>query len=305
MTIFVALVHYQTPDLLVQCVDAVLQDSRTQVHVWDNASAPELWEPARAVLEGRDRVVLHTSDENIGFGPAVNRLAGLVPADGDQDLFWILNPDTVIRPGAVDALLAALAAGWDVVSPVLTFTVDGAEVVWFAGGDIDVRRGHVTHRGLYGPVPPDGPPRATPFTTGAAAMLPLALWRATGGFREDLFLYWEDVDWSLRATAAGLRQAVVPSARVWHAVGASEASGGKVTAKSSRYWYYNARNRILVLGPDGSRRAAVTHQLRAPLSTLRLVVRAAWRDPRRLTSARAAALGVAHGLAGRSGRWEP
>jgi GT2 family glycosyltransferase len=303
MTVFAALVHYQTPELLIACIDSLLDDPQVEVHVWDNASAPERWTVAEQALAGRDRVTLHVSPENIGFGCGVNRLGELVPAQ-DGDLLWILNPDTVVRPGAVAELVAAHQAGWDVVSPVITFEVGGEEVVWFAGGDIDARQGSVTHRGLYGPVPPDGPPRPTPFTTGAAAMVPVALWRQTGGFRDDLFLYWEDVEWSLRAGEQGLRMAVVPTARVLHAVGASSGDNGPV-AKSPRYWYYNARNRILVLNTSGTKRAALLAQVKAPTVVARQVLRAAVRDPHHVASARAALTGVLHGLLGRSGRWDP
>ena len=84
----------------------------------------------------------------------------------------------------------------------------------------------------------------SPFLSGAALMLTAGTFASLGGLREDLFLYWEDVDLSLAAAAAGLRMAVVLGAQVWHAEGASsrrEGDGG-----SAIYYRWTARNRIVV-----------------------------------------------------------
>ena len=62
------------------------------------------------------------------------------------------------------------------------------------------------------------------FVTGAAMMMHISTFELIGGFREDLFLYWEDVDLSLRAGRAGVRMELVPDARVWHAEGGSAES---------------------------------------------------------------------------------
>jgi GT2 family glycosyltransferase len=58
---------------------------------------------------------------------------------------------------------------------------------------------------------------------------------------EALFAYAEDVEWSLRARAAGLSIVVVPSSIVYHRV--SAASGG---ASSSNTLYYALRNGLVV-----------------------------------------------------------
>lgn len=62
-----------------------------------------------------------------------------------------------------------------------------------------------------------------------------------GGLDESLFAYAEDVDWSLRARAAGMSILVVPASVVYHAV--SSASGG---ASSPNTLYYALRNGIVV-----------------------------------------------------------
>jgi GT2 family glycosyltransferase len=60
---------------------------------------------------------------------------------------------------------------------------------------------------------------------------------------EDLFAYVEDVDWALRARAAGLEVVFAPEARAWHRVSAS--TGGE--AASTHTLYYGVRNTVTVL----------------------------------------------------------
>jgi GT2 family glycosyltransferase len=41
---------------------------------------------------------------------------------------------------------------------------------------------------------------------------------------ERFFLYWEDVDWGLRCSNAGLKNLIVPASHIWHKI--SVTSGG-------------------------------------------------------------------------------
>jgi GT2 family glycosyltransferase len=68
-----------------------------------------------------------------------------------------------------------------------------------------------------------------------------------------LFFLYEDVDWSLRARALGLRLYLVPEAKVWHRVSAT--AGGE---HSPLIAYYDTRNHIIVC-----RRHAPLHGLSA------------------------------------------
>ena len=77
-----------------------------------------------------------------------------------------------------------------------TIEAPGADA--FAGGRIDAR-GFGRHE-----------PGARDFLTGAALCIPRAAWDRVGPFDERLFLYYEDVEWCLRARAAGFALRVVP-----------------------------------------------------------------------------------------------
>jgi GT2 family glycosyltransferase len=184
------------------------------------------------------------------------------------------------------------------VSPLLI--TGSPATVWFAGGVVDERRG-VTRHFREGEVPPEKPSKAfdTSFITGAAPMMRMGTWSALGGFREDLFLYWEDADLCRRAVASGLSLQVVPDARVWHAQGGSSADSPR--GNGPAFYYFNQRNRLLVCGPRaGAAKVAAVTGLR---ETVRLLVKPLLLERSgRGQKVAASVRGIRDGLAGRTGR---
>lgn len=296
-TVHVLLVHYNTPDLLGGCIRSLLPSARAEVHVIDNDSRPEAWAGVRAAWDDEPRVHLHHSDVNLGFGGGVNALARQLPDDEDS-LLWVLNPDTVAEPGALETLSGVVTAGLlDVVSPVLTTGPSHARTIWFAGGDVN-RAGRVRHRHQGEPV--DAMRRSLlrrcNFLTGAAPMMSTATWRDVGELREELFLYWEDVEWCTRAVRSGKRLGVAGDAEVWHAVGRASATSGKAPS----YYYYNARNRILAYG-GRTPVSRLAFAARSCPETARVLVRALRQPGRRVAGARMVGRGLVHGLRGVTG----
>ncbi len=76
---------------------------------------------------------------------------------------------------------------------------------------------------------------------GAAMLVPRPVLEEVGVFDPELFSYYEDTDWSLRARAAGHRLYVVPAEQLWHKV--SRTSGGE---SSPTTLYYGTRNALAV-----------------------------------------------------------
>ena len=59
-------------------------------------------------------------------------------------------------------------------------------------------------------------PREVAFASGACLAVPRAEWERLGGFPADYFMYYEDVDLSLRVRLRGGRVGIEPAARVDH-----------------------------------------------------------------------------------------
>ena len=77
--------------------------------------------------------------------------------------------------------------------------------------------------------------------SGGAALLRTAAVRAVGGVPAEFFLYYEDLDTSLRLRLAGWRIRAVPAARVRHRHAASS------NRRSDLFHFHNERNRLLTL----------------------------------------------------------
>lgn len=210
------------------------------VYVIDNRSTVE---EARLVGELAEREgwkpLLQSA--NLGFGAGVNRGVEAARADG-RTRYLLINPDASIDAASTHLLLEAVDGDEKIVAAPLV--EDGAGRVWSAGHVLDLDDGS-THGRAWAQKHPEA--RVRRWLTGAALMINDAAWTAVGGFDEDYFLYWEDVDFSLRVEDAGGRLLLVEQAKAVHDEGGTQGIGDPdIHAKSPLYYYYNIRNRMLL-----------------------------------------------------------
>ena len=184
---------------------------------------------------------------NAGFAVGIALGAKHALARG-ADLVWILNNDTLIAKGCLQALVTASEAEPEAgfLSPVILHSDSGA--VWFAGGEVDPRTLRVRHMTARR----SDQPFDTGFVTGCAMLVRRTAFERCGAPDAGLFMYFEDVDWCLRGRAAGLRSVVVPGAEIRHHV--ARRGGRRVFSPATMY--YMTRNRLL-LGRRYSSRSAV------------------------------------------------
>jgi GT2 family glycosyltransferase len=74
------------------------------------------------------------------------------------------------------------------------------------------------------------------WVTGAALAFRRAVWDEVGELSEEVLFYAQDLDFSLRARAAGWRVALVPAARIEHLHGASIASDEELPYLPEKLW---------------------------------------------------------------------
>ena len=204
--------------------------------VVDNASEDG---SAEVVEQQFPAVELIRNDVNLGYAGGMN--VGIRRAlERGADHVLLLNNDVEVEPGAV-AKLAAAAEGAGAVSPLITFAAN-PETVWYAGASFDPRRGYNgRHRGLGRPAAEFTEVAETDRACRAAMLIPRAALDEVGLLDEELFAYFEDAEWSLRARRAGLPVRVAPSARVRHKVSASTGGEGSEAAI-----YYSVRNLLVI-----------------------------------------------------------
>jgi GT2 family glycosyltransferase len=157
--------------------------------------------------------------ENLGYTGGNNRGMERAVAEGAEYVL-VINNDAVVEPGCVAALVAAAQSEPRVaaVSPkILRF--DDPSRLWFGGGSFDMTRAIGRHIGENLPDrPAETAVREQSFLSGCCLLIPAAVLRAGGYFREDFFAYVEDVEFSLRQVTLGNVLLYAPAARVRHRV---------------------------------------------------------------------------------------
>jgi GT2 family glycosyltransferase len=279
-------VNYNGLDDTRRCVASLLASlyPRHSLVVVDNASPAGDGVAIAAELSRQVHVI--ASATNLGYGGAANLGIGWALEQGAA-FAWVLNNDTLVDPDCVQRLVDAMESnpGYGMLSPQISAPVgpEAPNGVWYSGGSVLLARAEVRHsfeelEGLE--------VVATEYVTGCAMFIRCSSMEKSELFEEQLFLYWEDVDLSLRMRRAGWRIGVVPGARVFHAIHGS--------VISSTLEYYHFRNAVIVLRRFGSRRIFVAGVMFAAGGVARRWARAVLR---RRTSPTAATKGFLTGLA--------
>ncbi|MBI5059333.1 glycosyltransferase family 2 protein [candidate division KSB1 bacterium] len=179
------------------------------------------------ILIANPRNLLYAGGNNVGITRAL--------ADGCSHLL-LLNNDTTVAADLLQRLLDGEAQTGDAVLCPKIYYARDPQRLWYAGGLISLRRARLAHRGIreldrgqYDQL------ERTGWATGCALFGSRRLFETVGMLDTEFALYMEDVDFSLRARAAGFPCYYVPAAKVWHKVSAS--MGGNLSKKKlSRKW---------------------------------------------------------------------
>ncbi|MFL4469681.1 glycosyltransferase family 2 protein [Tateyamaria armeniaca] len=197
-----------------------------EVVIVDNASTDAEALHALAQAHGA-RVV--TNDTNRGFGVACN----IGAAVGDSQFLFFLNPDAQMQPGCLEGLLAAAEAYPEASS-------FSPRVLDRRGRPAFRRRSRLLPKAEYWSGPPPEADAEVPLLNGAAVFVARAHFEAVGGFDEQIFLYHEDDDLSLRLKAKFGPIRHVHGATVTHAEGHSTARTPATAAFKARHMAQSA-----------------------------------------------------------------
>lgn len=202
--------------------------------------------------------------ENAGFGSAVN--VGVARAgELGCECFLILNPDASTSAAVIEELRrASLADRRALITPIIE-RPDGS--VWFQGRRIGVRWGGLSSPDMQ------ATQQGRAWLTAACLAVHREMWEALGGFDDDYFLYWEDVDLSYRCQRLGGRLTIRTDLRAVHEVGGTQEPTRGTAGKSAAYNYYNCRNRLLFAGKHLRWAHRLIWLAQTPIDTVRVLRR--------------------------------
>ena len=235
MAISIVIVSWNVADHLRDCLLSIQAEStlqpglETEVVVVDNASKDGTMEMlAREFLW----VKTISNDKNLGFAAACNQ--GIASTTGDYAL--VLNPDTILFPGALHRMVEYMRAQPPVgaVGPKLlnsdsTVQPSRRRFPTLATGLVEstiIQRWFPSLpllRSFYVEDLSDNVIQEVDWLVGACILLRRQALHNVGGLDERFFMYFEEVDWFYRAKALGWRAVYLPEAQVIHHYGRSSA----------------------------------------------------------------------------------
>lgn len=192
-----------------------------QVVVVDNASTD-----GSADIAAATGAFCLRNRKNLGFGRASNQGAALCT----REFVLFLNPDAMLTTGALHRMLATAVQNPEAAAVGPKLIDETGRATW--------RFASILHplprQREAAPLEPEGA-CCMPLLTGAALLCRSVAFRKVGGFDENIFLYHEDDDLSLRLTRAGYSLIYEPAARVVHEFGrSSEVTPSMVRFKAAQ-----------------------------------------------------------------------
>lgn len=234
MRLALILVHYHTPELAAEAVEALRADvTDAEWLLVDNGSDAA----GRALLESLP-VRRIDPGTNLGYAGGVN----LGVARSTAEAVVLMNPDVLVLPGCIPALLDRLEAGAAVAGPafwwdrgrrmLLPPAEERGRWAELVRSRSRWRRHARRHWEARAPIP-------SWSLSGSLLAVRRDAWERVGPFDEGFRLFFEETDWLLRAKRLGLRSEYVPGAEAIHLYNRSAAQEPR-----SRQWFEESARRF-------------------------------------------------------------
>ena len=262
MKLLIVIVNYKSADLTIDCLRSLAPEiGDAKVIVTDNKSPDDsVQKLTTAIAENGwgNWTTIQPLERNGGFAYGNNAAVEPALAGADRPEFiLLLNPDTVIRPGAIKALLDFMQAnpkvgiaGSRLEDPDGTPQRSAFRFHSIAGEfERGIRMGSVTKLLSKKMIAPPVSDETGPcdWVAGASMMVRREVFESAGLMDEKYFMYFEEVDFCLKANRAGWPCWYVPESRVVHLVGQTSGVTDRKRANKRRpaYWFDSRRRYFL------------------------------------------------------------
>jgi len=260
--VWIVIVNYRTADLALECLRSIAAQTALvptlKTVVIDNASGDGSVEKIAGFIkrqrwEGWASVLPLQRNGGFAFGNNAG-IANALKSSPRVDYVMLLNPDTIVEQGAIRALMDFMdshpAAG--IVGSRLENAQGEAEASAHNSpsplGELEssARLGplsRVLYRYRVSP-PVRDTAHECDWVSGASLMIRRAVFEQIGLLDEGYFLYFEEVDFCMRARKAGWKIWFVPDSRVIHLEGAS--TGVRESTRRRPQYWFDSRRRYFV-----------------------------------------------------------
>jgi N-acetylglucosaminyl-diphospho-decaprenol L-rhamnosyltransferase len=259
--LLIVIVNYRVPDLTIDCLRS-LADERArgqefEVTLVENSSGDDSAARFAAAIRDNawnDWVTLKCLDHNGGFAAGNNAaIAPALASEAAPEFVLLLNPDTLVRPGAIGKLrdFAEQHPEVGIVGCRLE-DLDGTPQrsafrfpTVLGEFESTIRTGPVTKLLASSVIAPPLPSEQcrVDWVCGACMLVRNSVFTSIGLLDDAYFMYYEEVDFCHRALRAGWPCWFIPDASVVHLVGKSSGvfDPNRVRSPRPAYWFHSRR----------------------------------------------------------------
>lgn len=262
MSTLIVIVNYRTPALVIDCLRSLeseirLNDAASVVVVDNDSSDQSVAHITTAVNEFGWSHWVRVVESPINGGFAYGNNLAIREARASQDpprYVWLLNPDTLVREGALRILVEFMDSHLD-VGIVGSAIEEDDEPPWpyafrFPNLLSELERGlnlgiatRLLGRWAVIQRMPESPGRVD-WVSGASMLMRSRMFEDVGPMDQHYFLYFEETDYCLQARRKGWQTWYVPASRVIHIAGQSTGVTSVRLSQPRRlpaYWFESRR----------------------------------------------------------------
>lgn len=237
--IFIIILNWNRFKDIAECLESVRKTDypNYDIIVVDNASVDGSVEKVKELFP---EIILIKNNENLGFAGG-NNVGMKYAINNGADYVWLLNNDTVVTKDTLTNLILTGERIPDVglLSPMIYDSIR-KDVVQYYGSLLDRRKfvqkkiNDIKRFSLLD--------RNDSYLWGTALLIKRKVIEAIGYLNEDLFAYWEDADYSIRALKTGFYNKIEPKAIIFHRHHAGDNGDRQMPF---HYYYYMKRNEYI------------------------------------------------------------
>ena len=239
--VYIVILHSKSIPCLVDCLSSLdrITYKNCEIIVVNNGSN-DLTDITKHI---KHKIQTIKTPSNLGFARG-NNLGIKEALKNRADYVLLLNDDTIVSPDFLSILVNVGKNHPDVgmLGPKIYY-FDEPKRIWFAGARFNEQTGLIltSHSDEIDNNKNDEKQEDSDYVTGCAVLVKRILIDIIGLLDERFFLYWEDVDWGLRAKKAGFTNLIIPDAHIWHKVSVS--TGGMDSPLRA---YHKTRSHLLM-----------------------------------------------------------
>jgi GT2 family glycosyltransferase len=238
--IAIIIVHFGNPEITVKCVNS-LKGNDLEIFVVDNA---------QNFSYQYEKITVIKNIENNGYASGVNLGIEKALRKGYNN-FFVANNDIIFPEDFFTVFSKNITLGTNAVFVPRIFYEDEKNKIWYDGGYINkitLEGKHVNINNLLNEREVKSVKKQVNFFTGAAFFITKKIFVTVGKLNEKFFLYYEDLDYSLRLAKAGIPIYYLPQCFLYHSVSLNTMKHNLGIVKFNKnIYYYRVRNKLWMI----------------------------------------------------------